>query len=130
MQLRLWCPTSWQFQQTGPDFPFDVDAEDDSEELCLTPCLFRLLDVVSRVEGELVWSVCWFLAGAGGASMKGSHCGCTPCAGIRGVACPCEVGPLLLDDCVRGESSSRFNEEFSSDWSMAWTDDFWAGSIG
>ena len=77
MQLHLRCPTSWQFQQTGPDFPVDVDAEDDSEELCLTPLLFRLLDVVSRVEGELVWSVCWFLAGAGGASTKGSHCGCT-----------------------------------------------------
>ena len=51
------------------------------------------------------------------------------CPGIRGIACPCGIGPLLLDDCSQGESSSRFNEEFNSDWSMAWTDDFWAGSI-
>ena len=77
MQLRLRCLTSWQFQQTGPNFPIDVDAEDDSEELCLTPRLFRLLDVTSSVEGELVVSDLWFLAGAGGVSMKGSHCGCT-----------------------------------------------------
>ena len=70
MQLRLRCPTSWQFQQTGPDFTIDVDAEDDSEELCLTPRLFRLLDIISSMEGELVLSDWWFLAGAGGASMK------------------------------------------------------------
>ena len=77
MQLRLWCPTSWQFQQTGPDFPIDFDAEDNSEELCLTPRLFKLLDVVPSMEGELVLADWWFLAGAGGASMNGSHCGCT-----------------------------------------------------
>ena len=52
------------------------------------------------------------------------------CAGIHGVTCPCRIGPLLLDDCDWGESSSRFNEEFSSDWSMAWTDDLWARLIG
>ena len=40
----------------GPDFPIDVEAEDDSEELCLTPRLFKLLDVISCVEGELVLS--------------------------------------------------------------------------
>ena len=58
-------------------FPVDVDAEDDSEELCLTPRLFKLLDIFSRVEGELVWAARWSVVGAGGASMKGSHCGCT-----------------------------------------------------
>ena len=77
LQLRLWCPTSWQFQQTGPNFPVDVDAKDDFEEVCLTPRLFRLLDIVSSMEGELVLSDWWFLVGASGASMKGSCCGCT-----------------------------------------------------
>ena len=56
LQLRLRCPTSPQFQQIGPGFPVDVEAKDDSEELCLTPHLFKLLDVVSCVEGELVLS--------------------------------------------------------------------------
>ena len=70
MQLRLWCPTSWQFQQTGPNFPIDVDAKDNSEELCLTPRLFRLLDAASSVEGELVLSDWWFLVGAGGGLRK------------------------------------------------------------
>ena len=40
----------------GPDFPVDVEAEDDSEELCLTPRLLKLLDVILCVEGELVLS--------------------------------------------------------------------------
>ena len=40
-----------------PIFPVDVDAEDDPDELCLTPCPFTLLDVVSSVEGEPMWSV-------------------------------------------------------------------------
>ena len=40
----------------GPNFPVDIEVEDDSEELCLTPHLFKLLDVVSCVEGELLLS--------------------------------------------------------------------------
>ena len=44
------------FQQVGPDFPIDVEAEDDSVELCLTPCLFELLDLVSCVGGTFVLS--------------------------------------------------------------------------
>ena len=54
--MRLWCPTSPQFQQIGPDFPIDIEAEDDADELCLMPCLFELLDLVLRVDGEYVLS--------------------------------------------------------------------------
>ena len=50
----------------GPDFSVDVEAEDDSEELCLTPRLFKLLDVISCMEGELVLSAGQFFAGASG----------------------------------------------------------------
>ena len=34
------------------------------------------------------------------------------------------------DDYGWGESSSKFNDEFKSDWSIVWTDDLCAGSIG
>ena len=55
-QLCFRCPASPQFQQIGPDFSVDVEVEDDADEVCLTPCLFVLLDLVSRVDGESVLS--------------------------------------------------------------------------
>ena len=55
-QLRFRCPASPQFQQIGPDFSVDVEAEDDADEVCLMPCLFVLLDLVSRIDGESVLS--------------------------------------------------------------------------
>ena len=53
-QLRFKCPASPQFQQIGPDFSVDVEAEDDADEVCLMHCLFALLDLVSRVDGESI----------------------------------------------------------------------------
>ena len=53
-QLRFKCPASPQFQQIGPDFSIDVEVEDDADGVCLTPCLFVLLDFVSCVDGESV----------------------------------------------------------------------------
>ena len=55
-QLCFRCPASPQFQQIGPDFSIDVEAEDDADEVCLMPCLFVLLDLVSRIDGESVLS--------------------------------------------------------------------------
>ena len=55
-QLRFKCPASPQFQQVGPDFSVDVEVEDDADEVCLMPCLFVLLDLVSHVDGESVLS--------------------------------------------------------------------------
>ena len=55
-QLCFRCPASPQFQQIGLDFSIDVEAEDDADEVCLTPCLFVLLDLVSRIDGESVLS--------------------------------------------------------------------------
>ena len=103
MQLCLRCPTYWQFQQTGPEFPIDVDTEDDTEELCLTPCLFKLLDVVSSIEGELVLADWWFLAVAGGASTKGSHCGCTLSGNCGDCTC-FDVWASIVLKFVLGES--------------------------
>ena len=54
-QLRFKCPASPQFQQIGPDCSIDVEAEDDADEVCLTPCLFALLDLVSCIDGESVF---------------------------------------------------------------------------
>ena len=55
-QLCFRCPASPQFQQIGPDFSIDVEAEDDADGVCLTPCLFVLLDLVSHIDGESVLS--------------------------------------------------------------------------
>ena len=51
-QLRFKWPASPQFQQIGPDFSINVETEDDDDEVCLTPCPFLLLDLVSREDGE------------------------------------------------------------------------------
>ena len=53
-QLRFRWPASPQFQQIGPDFSIDVEVEEDVDGVCLTPCLFVLLDLVSREDGESV----------------------------------------------------------------------------
>ena len=55
-QLCFKCPASPQFQQIGPDFPVDVEAEGDADEVCLTPCLFALLDLKLCIEGDSVLS--------------------------------------------------------------------------
>ena len=55
-QLHFKCPASPQFQQIGPDFSIDVEAEDGADEVCLTPCLFVLLYLVLHVDGESVLS--------------------------------------------------------------------------
>ena len=44
------------FQQIGPDFSIDVEVEDDVDEVCLTPCPFLLLDLVSRKDSEAVFT--------------------------------------------------------------------------
>ena len=54
-QLRFKWPTSPQFQKIGPDFSVDVEAEDDVDEVWLTPCPFLLLDFVSCKDGEAVF---------------------------------------------------------------------------
>ena len=49
-------PASPQFQQIGPDLSVDVEAEDDDDDdVCLTPCPFLLLDIVSSEDGEAVF---------------------------------------------------------------------------
>ena len=53
-QLRFRWPASPQFQQIGPDFSVDVEVEEDTDGVCLTPCLFVLLDLVSCEVGEAV----------------------------------------------------------------------------
>ena len=54
-QLHFKWPASPQFQQIGLDFSIDVEAEDDVDEVCLTPCPFLLLDLVLREDGEAVF---------------------------------------------------------------------------
>ena len=73
-QLCFKWPASPQFQQIGPDFSVDVEAEDDVDEVCLTPCPFLLLDLVSRKDGEAVLFTKESSVGAGSASTKGNHC--------------------------------------------------------
>ena len=53
-QLHFRWSASPQFQQIGPDFSIDVEAEDDADGVCLTPCLFVLLDLMSCEDGEPV----------------------------------------------------------------------------
>ena len=53
-QLAFKCPVSPQFQHIGPDFPIDIEVEDDDDEVCLMPCLLALLDLVSGVDGKSV----------------------------------------------------------------------------
>ena len=53
-QLRFKWTASPHFQQIGPDFSIDVEAEDDADRVCLTPCLFVLLGLVSSEDGEPV----------------------------------------------------------------------------
>ena len=53
-QLCFKWPASPQFQQIGPDFSFDVEVKDDVDKVCLTPCPFLLLDLVSCKDGEAV----------------------------------------------------------------------------
>ena len=53
-QLRFKWPASPQFQQIGPHLSVDVEAEDDVDNVCLTPCSFLLLDLVSSEDGEAV----------------------------------------------------------------------------
>ena len=54
-QLRFKWPASPQFQQMGPDFSVDVEVEDDVDKVCLTPCPFLHLDLVSRETGEAIF---------------------------------------------------------------------------
>ena len=53
-QLHFKWPASPQFQQIGPDFSVDVEVEEDVDGVCLTPCLFVLLDLVLHKDGEAV----------------------------------------------------------------------------
>ena len=53
-QLHFRWSASPQFQQIGPDFPVDVEVKEDADGVCLTPCLFVLLDLVLREDGETV----------------------------------------------------------------------------
>ena len=54
-QLCFKWSASPQFQQIGPDLSVDVEAEDDVDDVCLTPCPFLLLDLVSSEGGEAVF---------------------------------------------------------------------------
>ena len=54
-QLHFKWPASPQFQQIGPDLSVDVEAEDDVDDVCLTPCPYLLLDLVSSEDGEAVF---------------------------------------------------------------------------
>ena len=54
-QLRFKWPAPPQFQQIGPDLSVDVEAEDDDDDVCLTPCPFLLLDLVSSGDGEALF---------------------------------------------------------------------------
>ena len=56
-QLRFKWPASPQFHQIGPDLSVDAEAEDDVDGVCLTPCLFLLLDLVSSEDGEGVFII-------------------------------------------------------------------------
>ena len=53
-QLHFKWPASPQFQQIGPDLSVDVEAEDDVDDACLTPCLFLLLDLILSEDGDAV----------------------------------------------------------------------------
>ena len=53
-QLRFRCTASPQFQQIGPNLSIDAEVEDDAVGVCLTPCLFVLLELVLREDGEPV----------------------------------------------------------------------------
>ena len=73
-QLCFKWPASPQFQQIGPDFSVDVEMEDEDDKVCLTPCPFLLLDLVSREDGEAELFTKESSVGAIGASTKGNHC--------------------------------------------------------
>ena len=54
-QLHFKWPAHPQFQQIGPDLSVDVEAEDTDDDVCLTPCPFLLLDLVSSGDGEALF---------------------------------------------------------------------------
>ena len=53
-QLWFKCPVSLQFQHIGPDFPIDVEVEDDDDEVCLMPFLLAVNTLCCLVPVESI----------------------------------------------------------------------------